>query len=166
MPRRPWECNRNFRQIIERFLADFNDPILIIICLGTFFAFKMSADVHFFRAGNIRRCGGPEYVQVLKFEIHIYPFWTKTPFKDAIQETINEYNKTKEKYPNIPVIITELGWPTSSDFDLSYTNVENHKAYIEGIDKWAREHDVLVYYFEAFDEPWKGGNNPVEPEKH
>ena len=98
--------------------------------------------------------------------IHIYPFWTKTPFKDAIQETINEYNKTKEKYPNIPVIITELGWPTSSDFDLSYTNVENHRAYIEGIDKWAREHDVLVYYFEAFDEPWKGGNNPVEPEKH
>lgn len=98
--------------------------------------------------------------------IHIYPFWTRTPFKDAIQETINEFNNTIKKYPNKPVIITELGWPTSSDFDLSYTNVENHIAYIKGIDQWARENEVLVYYFEAFDEPWKGGNNPVEPEKH
>lgn len=98
--------------------------------------------------------------------IHIYPFWTRTPFKDAVNETIREYNKTKEKYPNKPIIITELGWPTSSDFDMNYTNVENHLSYIQKIDEWARKDDVMVYYFEAFDEPWKGGNNPVEPEKH
>lgn len=98
--------------------------------------------------------------------IHIYPFWNRTPFEDAVKETINDYNKTKQKYPNKPVIITELGWPSSSDFDMNYTNVKNHVAYIKAIDEWARKENVLIYYFEAFDEPWKGGNNPVEPEKH
>jgi len=29
-----------------------------------------------------------------------------------------------------------------------------------------KKENVLVYYFEAFDEPWKGGNNPIEAEKH
>lgn len=98
--------------------------------------------------------------------IHIYPFWTRTPFDQAVTETIKAYHETKNRFPNKEIVITELGWPTSSDFDLAYTNVENHRKYIVEIDKWAQEENVLIYYFEAFDEPWKGGNNPVEPEKH
>lgn len=105
-----------------------------------------------------------EHVDFLS--IHVYPFWTKTPFEEAVAETIKEYNQTKENFPNKPIIITELGWPTSSTVDNHYTNLENHAAYIKGIDEWAKKENVLVYYFEAFDEPWKGGNNPIEAEKH
>ena len=31
---------------------------------------------------------------------------------------------------------------------------------------WAEQEQVLVYYFEAFDESWKGSDDPLEPEKH
>jgi exo-beta-1,3-glucanase (GH17 family) len=31
---------------------------------------------------------------------------------------------------------------------------------------WAEKEQVLVFYFEAFDENWKGSNDPLEPEKH
>lgn len=111
------------------------------------------------------KCG--ELAEKVDFlSIHIYPFWTKTPFDEAIQETINQYNKTKKNFPDKEIVITELGWPTSSTVGNDYTNVENHGVYIKGIDEWARKENIVIYYFEAFDEPWKGGNNPIEAEKH
>ena len=32
--------------------------------------------------------------------------------------------------------------------------------------KWSEEEKILTFLFEAFDEPWKGSNDPFEPEKH
>jgi exo-beta-1,3-glucanase (GH17 family) len=34
------------------------------------------------------------------------------------------------------------------------------------LSKWSEEEKVLTFLFEAFDEPWKGSNDPFEPEKH
>ena len=31
---------------------------------------------------------------------------------------------------------------------------------------WSAEEQVLTFVFEAFDEPWKGSSDPMEPEKH
>ena len=31
---------------------------------------------------------------------------------------------------------------------------------------WSAETGTLVFVFEAFDEPWKGSPDPLEPEKH
>lgn len=31
---------------------------------------------------------------------------------------------------------------------------------------WSKKNKVTMFIFEAFDEPWKGGQNPDEPEKH
>jgi Glycosyl hydrolases family 17 len=31
---------------------------------------------------------------------------------------------------------------------------------------WTREAGILTFVFEAFDEPWKGSDDPMEPEKH
>lgn len=32
--------------------------------------------------------------------------------------------------------------------------------------KWTGEEEILTFYFEAFDEPWKGSQEALEPEKH
>jgi hypothetical protein len=32
--------------------------------------------------------------------------------------------------------------------------------------RWTREAGLLCFVFEAFDEPWKGSPDPLEPEKH
>jgi hypothetical protein len=31
---------------------------------------------------------------------------------------------------------------------------------------WTDEAGILCFVFEAFDEPWKGSPDPMEPEKH
>ena len=40
------------------------------------------------------------------------------------------------------------------------------KTYFQAISRWAKKQEVLVFWFEAFDEPWKGSEDPDEPEKH
>jgi exo-beta-1,3-glucanase (GH17 family) len=100
--------------------------------------------------------------------IHSYPVWMKVPFKDAVNYTINDYNQTVIKYPDKPVIFTEFGWPTSSNgpMIIDETNQTNQKAYLDQILIWAKKEDVLMFIFEAFDEPWKGSQALDEPEKH
>ena len=40
------------------------------------------------------------------------------------------------------------------------------KQYFQQLMDWAEQEQVLIYYFEAFDENWKGSSDPLEPEKH
>jgi exo-beta-1,3-glucanase (GH17 family) len=101
--------------------------------------------------------------------MHSYPAWRNIPIHDASQELINNYQEVKKKYPDKQVMITETGWPTSSHgakIKVEDATVDNQKIYNETVTKWAVENDVLLYIFEAFDEPWKGQNDPLEPEKN
>lgn len=100
--------------------------------------------------------------------IHSYPVWVKIPYQDSVKYTINDYRETKVKYPNKPVIFTEIGWPTHSDGPMikEETDESHQKKYLESILKWAKEENVLMFIFEAFDEPWKGSDREFEPEKH
>jgi exo-beta-1,3-glucanase (GH17 family) len=34
------------------------------------------------------------------------------------------------------------------------------------VTRWARESGTTTFFFEAFDENWKGGDHPDEVEKH
>ncbi|MCF8009604.1 MAG: hypothetical protein K9K32_07530 [Halanaerobiales bacterium] len=43
---------------------------------------------------------------------------------------------------------------------------ESQKQYCEALNKWSLENTVVVFFFEAFDELWKGSENQDEPEKH
>ncbi|MGB5354862.1 MAG: hypothetical protein WBN32_14710, partial [Woeseia sp.] len=38
--------------------------------------------------------------------------------------------------------------------------------YYEQLMAWTNEEKILTFVFEAFDEPWKGSPDPLEPEKH
>ena len=38
--------------------------------------------------------------------------------------------------------------------------------YYQDLMDWTREAGLLCFVFEAFDEPWKGSPDPLEPEKH
>ena len=38
--------------------------------------------------------------------------------------------------------------------------------YFEKLNEWTTQENILTFYFEAFDESWKGSPDPLEPEKH
>ena len=66
-------------------------------------------------------------------------------------------------------MITEAGWATKTNgfgIDSHNVNQEFQQRYYEELMDWAEKEQVLVYYFEAFDENWKGSSDPLEPEKH
>jgi len=100
--------------------------------------------------------------------IHSYPLWNKVKLADAANATIKDYNETLNTYPGKQVIFTEFGWATSSTGQMNSedSNEKAQSVYLTKIEKWAKDNQVIMFLFEAFDEPWKGSNNPAEPEKH
>lgn len=101
--------------------------------------------------------------------IHSYPVWEYKSIDDAMDYTRQNYYDVANRYPHKSVVITEAGWATASNG----RGIEPHNAsqslqdrYLSELTAWSKEDDVLVFVFEAFDENWKGSDDPLEPEKH
>lgn len=101
--------------------------------------------------------------------IHTYPVWEYKNIHEAIEYTKQNYYSVADKYPGKPVIITEAGWATNSNGrGICPENVsqELQEIYYNELINWSKEEKTLTFVFEAFDEPWKGSSEPLEPEKH
>lgn len=101
--------------------------------------------------------------------LHTYPAWQGYDIDKGFDRAVENYQEVQKAYPDKYCIITETGWPTSthgSRIKESVATIANQHTYVDQITKWAKDNDVLVYLFEAFDEPWKGGEDPREPEKN
>lgn len=101
--------------------------------------------------------------------IHTYPVWEYKTAQEALAYTQANYEAVSERHPDKQIIITEAGWATASDGrGIPPENVSEHyqQQYVRELLGWARDREILVYLFEAFDENWKGSNHPLEPEKH
>ena len=107
--------------------------------------------------------------QVDVIAIHSYPVWEYKTIDEALAYTQANYAAVCEKHPTKQVIITEAGWATASNGrGIPPENVGElyQQRYLDELQRWAAEHQILVYVFEAFDENWKGSAHPLEPEKH
>jgi exo-beta-1,3-glucanase (GH17 family) len=101
--------------------------------------------------------------------IHTYPVWEYKSINEALDYTWANYYPVAEKYPDKPVVITEAGWTTRSNgrgIDPMNVNETFQKIYFEKLMAWADREGILTFFFEAFDEPWKGSPEALEPEKH
>jgi len=111
-----------------------------------------------------------EVAEVVDFiSIHTYPVWTGNKVANAFNVSVDEYNRVKKRYPNKEIVITEAGWPTNSngsEIDKYSANEEHQILYVNQMKEWSEKNEVVVFYFEAFDEPWKGSSDQYEPEKH
>ena len=69
--------------------------------------------------------------------------------------------------PGKPVAILEAGWASVAiEFGDRASEAKQARYYRE-LKKWAADTNTTVFFFEAFDEPWKGNpNNPLGAEKH
>jgi exo-beta-1,3-glucanase (GH17 family) len=76
----------------------------------------------------------------------------------AVEKTSSEYQVVKSRYPGKYIGIGETGWPTAGSFDQTTAgepSLANQKTYYEGLTAWAKENQVLTFWFEGFDESWK-----------
>lgn len=101
--------------------------------------------------------------------IHTYPVWEYKHIGESLDYTKENYYSVAEKYPHKPVVITEAGWATNSNgrgIDPVNVNESYQQTYYEMLMEWTERENILAFFFEAFDESWKGSPEPLEPEKH
>ena len=101
--------------------------------------------------------------------VHTYPVWEYKSLDEAIAFTKENYRSVADRYPDKLVVITEAGWTTASNgrgIDPANASPEFQAEYYSQLMEWSNHHEILTFVFEAFDEPWKGSPDPLEPEKH
>jgi len=111
-----------------------------------------------------------DLVRELDFiSLHTYPVWEYKHVHDALHYSKDNYNSVASLYQDKPVVITEAGWATSSNgrgIHPENSSQDLQEIYYRDLLDWTRAEGILTFVFEAFDEPWKGSPDPMEPEKH
>jgi len=105
--------------------------------------------------------------------LHVYAMWNKTLLKDALEFTQSKYHEASVRHPKHQIVIGEAGWATEKvNYGEQKTLMpgrageDEQKEFYDAFTAWTRTQHITSFYFEAFDEPWKGGNDPNEAEKH
>lgn len=101
--------------------------------------------------------------------IHTYPVWEYKSIDEAMQVTLDNFYSVAAAYPGKNVVITEAGWTTHSNgrgIDPENVCEQRQETYYHDLVNWSEKENIMVFFFEAFDELWKGSHEPREPEKH
>lgn len=99
--------------------------------------------------------------------IHIYPLWENEGIENGLLFTIEGINNVVNTFPNKKIAILEAGWATTANEFGDRASELNQKIYYDELKNWSKKNNVSVFFFEAFDEPWKGNENvPGAAEKN
>ena len=105
--------------------------------------------------------------------LHAYAMWNQQQLEDAVPWTAATVAAVQAEHPELTVVLGETGWATELDPEgdevqwIKAPAGEAEQARFHGeLTAWAREEALPLFYFEAFDEPWKGSADPREVEKH
>ena len=99
--------------------------------------------------------------------VHTYPEWEGKTIDEAIAYTIENIEGVRAALPDKPLAVLEAGWATVAiEFGDRANEAAQVRYYLE-LEKWAHDTNTTVFFFEAFDEPWKGDPDaPLGAEKH
>jgi exo-beta-1,3-glucanase (GH17 family) len=101
--------------------------------------------------------------------LHTYPVWEYKHIHEALDYTKDNIASVAPLYPGKTLVITEAGWCTNSNgrgMNAEHAVQELQALYYRDLMAWTQAEGLLCFVFEAFDEPWKGSSDPLEPEKH
>ncbi|MFT5295201.1 MAG: exo-beta-1,3-glucanase (GH17 family) [Colwellia sp.] len=99
--------------------------------------------------------------------VHTYPAWENKTIDEALAYTIKNIEDVHKALPNKPIVILEGGWATTGKEFAQQANEANQKRYYDEIMQWSKKSNTTFFFFEAFDEPWKGDPTNLEgAEKH
>lgn len=99
--------------------------------------------------------------------VHTYPVWENKDIDEALAFTIENIQQVRSAIPDKPIAILEAGWATTAGEFGDRATEANQKRYFKELGDWARRSNTTIFFFEAFDEPWKGSeHDPLNAEKH
>lgn len=105
--------------------------------------------------------------------LHAYAMWNGKSLDEAVAWTAETVDAIHTLHPELPIVIGETGWATELNPEGSERQHIHAPAgeaeqvrFFRELRTWARQAGQPYFYFEAFDEPWKGSTDPREVEKH
>jgi len=111
---------------------------------------------------------GKELGEVVDFvSLHIYPVWEGKDIHEAMAYTKENLEEVRQTLPQARIAITEAGWATIASEFGERASEEKQEQYFHDLFKWAKEKNITTFWFEAFDEDWKGEPGRMDgAEKH
>jgi len=114
-----------------------------------------------------KRDGAPLAAELDFIGVHTYPVWENKPVDEALAYTVENVEGVRAEIPDRPIAILEAGWATTATEFGERANEADQQRYFQQMKDWAEKTNTTVFWFEAFDEPWKGDeNDPYGAEKH
>lgn len=88
--------------------------------------------------------------------VHILPFWNGVSARQAVDTIFGSYHALEKQYPGKPIVITEVGWPSSGQaIKEAFPSRKNQAEFLRNVIRRAEEERISYYIVEAFDQPWK-----------
>jgi len=111
---------------------------------------------------------GKDLAEVVDFiSVHTYPVWEGKDIDEGLSYTIDNIKEVKKALPNSRIVITEAGWASIASEFGERASQEKQLRYYNEMMTWSKEMNITTFFFEAFDESWKGDpGNPLGAEKH
>jgi len=111
---------------------------------------------------------GASLANVVDFiSLHTYPLWEGKDIDEAMHFTAENIMSVKRALPNKKIVVSEAGWTdVASEFG-ERASEDKQLRYFNDLQAFAKEKNITVFFFEAFDEEWKGDpGNMMGAEKH
>jgi cellulose synthase/poly-beta-1,6-N-acetylglucosamine synthase-like glycosyltransferase/exo-beta-1,3-glucanase (GH17 family) len=87
---------------------------------------------------------------------HILPFHEHIPVEKAVDYVFDRYHQLQMAFPDKPIIITEVGWPSNGQsLGQAVPSKVNQAKFLREFLNRAAEAKLAYYVIEAFDQPWK-----------
>lgn len=88
--------------------------------------------------------------------VHILPFWEGVSVDDAVLFLADRMALLAARFPDKPIIIGEVGWPSDGRTRADAVASEYNEAlFLRRFMRYAEREDYIYYIMEAFDQPWK-----------
>jgi len=106
----------------------------------------------------------PEIGQYVDFiTIHLLPYWEGSPVRSSLGSLQRWYgdvqDEVQDEFPDKPIVIGEVGWPSEGRTrGAAEASVANQAYFIRNFVQLALDKGYDYYIVEAFDQPWKAGN--------
>ena len=88
--------------------------------------------------------------------VHLTPYWFDVTVDEGVALVFDQYAQLQKAYPNKPIVITEVGWPSAgTPVGKSIASPENQTKFLCQFMQRAEKEKINYYILEAFDQPWK-----------
>jgi len=99
--------------------------------------------------------------------VHTYAAWEDKTIDEGLPYTIENIDRVSAALAGKPIAILEAGWASVAEEFGERASEANQARYYRELEEWADGNNMTVFFFEAFDEPWKGDpKKPLGAEKH